>query len=96
MCLAIPGKVLEAFDQRGMRMARVQFGGIVREACLEYVPETQLADYVLVHVGFAISRVDELGASGVGSTDRTGVAGGRRDRTGRINAGNQSHAEVRR
>ncbi len=59
MCLAIPGKVLEAFDQRGMRMARVQFGGIVREACLEYVPETQVGDYVLVHVGFAISRVDE-------------------------------------
>jgi hydrogenase expression/formation protein HypC len=59
MCLAIPGKVLEAFDQRGMRMAKVQFGGIVREACLEYVPETQVGDYVLVHVGFAISRVDE-------------------------------------
>jgi len=59
MCLAIPGKVLEAFDQRGMRMAKVQFGGIVREACLEYVPETQIGDYVLVHVGFAISRVDE-------------------------------------
>lgn len=59
MCLAIPGKVLEAFDRRGMRMAKVQFGGIVREACLEYVPETQIGDYVLVHVGFAISRVDE-------------------------------------
>jgi hydrogenase expression/formation protein HypC len=59
MCLAIPGKVLEAYDQRGMRMARVQFGGIVREACLEYVPETMAGDYVLVHVGFAISRVDE-------------------------------------
>ena len=40
-------------------MAKVQFGGIVREACLEYVPETQVGDYVLVHVGFAISRVDE-------------------------------------
>ena len=59
MCLAIPGRVVEAFDQRGMRMAKVQFGGIVREACLEYVPETQVGDYVLVHVGFAISRVDE-------------------------------------
>ncbi len=59
MCLAIPGKVVEAFDQRGMRMAKVQFGGIVREACLEYVPETEVGDYVLVHVGFAISRVDE-------------------------------------
>lgn len=59
MCLAIPGKVLSDFQHNGMRMARVQFGGIVREACLEYVPETKLGDYVLVHVGFAISRVDE-------------------------------------
>lgn len=59
MCLAIPGKVIESFDQNGMRMAKVQFGGIVREACLEYVPETVVGDYVLVHVGFAISRVDE-------------------------------------
>ena len=59
MCLAIPGKVVEAFDQGGILMAKVQFGGIVREACLEYVPETQVGDYVLVHVGFAISRLDE-------------------------------------
>lgn len=42
-----------------MRMARVQFGGVVREACIDYVPETEAGDYVLVHVGFAISRVDE-------------------------------------
>jgi hydrogenase expression/formation protein HypC len=59
MCLAIPGKVLSDFQQNGMRMAKVQFGGIVREACLEFVPETEIGDYVLVHVGFAISRVDE-------------------------------------
>src|SRR5271170_6102380 len=59
MCLAIPGKVLDTYDQRGLRMARVQFGGILREACLEYVPETQIGEYVLVHVGFAISRIDE-------------------------------------
>ena len=58
MCLAIPGKVIESFEQGGMRMARVQFGGITREACLEYVPETKVGEYVLVHVGFAISRVD--------------------------------------
>jgi hydrogenase expression/formation protein HypC len=62
MCLAIPGKVVDTFDQRGLRMAKVQFGGIVREACLEYVPETQVGQYVLVHVGFAISRVDEAEA----------------------------------
>jgi len=59
MCLAIPGKVIETFDQNGMRMASVQFGGIVREACLEYVPDTKPGEYVLVHVGFAISKVDE-------------------------------------
>ncbi|MGC2637547.1 MAG: HypC/HybG/HupF family hydrogenase formation chaperone [Acidobacteriaceae bacterium] len=59
MCLAIPGKVVETYSHEGMHMARVQFGGVTREACLEYVPETQVGEYVLVHVGFAISRVDE-------------------------------------
>ena len=59
MCLAIPGKVIETFDQAGMRMGKIQFGGIVREACLEYVPETQVGEYVLVHVGFAMSKISE-------------------------------------
>ncbi|HVA01523.1 MAG TPA: HypC/HybG/HupF family hydrogenase formation chaperone [Terriglobia bacterium] len=59
MCLGIPGKVLESFDVNGLRMAKVQFGGIVREACLEYTPEAAVGDYVIVHVGFAISKVDE-------------------------------------
>ena len=59
MCLAIPGKVLQEFEFGGMRMAKVQFGGIVREASLDYVPEVKVGDYVLVHVGFAISKVDE-------------------------------------
>ncbi len=58
MCLAIPGKVLEEFDRLGMRMAKVQFGGIVREASLDYTPQAKVGDYVLVHVGFAISTVD--------------------------------------
>ena len=62
MCLAIPGKVVETFDKDGVRMGKVQFGGIVREACLDYVPETQAGDYVLVHVGFAISKIDEAEA----------------------------------
>ena len=62
MCLAIPGKVLSTFDQYGLRMAKVQFGGVVREACLEYVPEVQAGEYVLVHVGFALSRIDEAEA----------------------------------
>lgn len=59
MCLGIPGKVLDTFDVKGLRMGRVQFGGIVRETCLECVPEAQVGDYVVVHVGFAISRIDE-------------------------------------
>lgn len=58
MCLGIPGKVLESFDANGLRMAKVEFGGIVRDACLEYTPEAQVGDFVIVHVGFAISRVD--------------------------------------
>jgi hydrogenase expression/formation protein HypC len=62
MCLAIPGKVVETYDQGGLRMARVQFGGITREACLEYLPETRTGEYVLVHVGFAITKVDEVEA----------------------------------
>jgi hydrogenase expression/formation protein HypC len=58
MCLAIPGKVLEEFEQGGMRMAKIQFGGIVREASLDYVPAANVGDYVLVHAGCAISIVD--------------------------------------
>jgi hydrogenase expression/formation protein HypC len=59
MCLAVPGKILTIDDAAGLRQARVQFGGITRIASLELVPEAQLGDYVLVHVGFAISRIDE-------------------------------------
>jgi len=59
MCLAIPGKIVELHDRDGVRMSKVDFGGITREACLEYVPEAVIGDYVMVHVGFAISRVDE-------------------------------------
>jgi len=58
MCLAIPGKVLDTYDRQGLRMSKVQFGGVVRETCLEYVPEAEVGDYVLVHVGFALSTVD--------------------------------------
>jgi len=58
MCLAIPGQVVSIEQSNGMRMGRVQFGGIVRQASLEFVPEAQIGDYVLVHVGFAISRID--------------------------------------
>jgi hydrogenase expression/formation protein HypC len=58
MCLAIPGKILDSEEQGGLRVGRVQFGGIVREARLDFVPEAQVGDYVMVHVGFAISKVD--------------------------------------
>jgi hydrogenase expression/formation protein HypC len=58
MCLAIPGKVEEIYDRGGMRMARVGFGGVMRETCVEYVPAAKVGDYVLVHVGFALSVVD--------------------------------------
>ena len=59
MCLGIPGKVTEVFDRNGLRMGKVEFGGIVKEACLTYTPKAQVGDYVIVHVGFAISQVDE-------------------------------------
>jgi hydrogenase expression/formation protein HypC len=58
MCLAIPGKILDSEMRNGIRYGRVQFGGVVREACLDFVPEAAIGDYVIVHVGFAISRVD--------------------------------------
>jgi hydrogenase expression/formation protein HypC len=60
MCLAIPGKLIEIqTDPQGLRMGRADFGGIVKQICLDYTPEVQTGDYVLVHVGFALSKVDE-------------------------------------
>jgi hydrogenase expression/formation protein HypC len=59
VCLAIPGKLMAKTDEGGMLCGRVEFGGIVRTACLDFVPEAEVGDYVLVHVGFAISRIDE-------------------------------------
>ena len=59
MCLAIPGRINSLHENVGVPMARVDFGGITREACLSYVPDARVGDYVLVHVGFAISKVDE-------------------------------------
>lgn len=60
MCLAIPGKVIAIEeDPQGVKMAKANFGGIVKQICLEYTPEVKLGDYVLVHVGFALGRVDE-------------------------------------
>src|SRR6516225_8929365 len=59
MCLAVSGKVVHAEECAGLRVGRVQFGGIVRSVRLYFVPEAEVGDYVMVHVGFAISRVDE-------------------------------------
>jgi hydrogenase expression/formation protein HypC len=59
MCLAIPGKILSSEENSGMRAGRVQFGGIVRSVRLDFLPEAAVGDYVMVHVGFAISKVDE-------------------------------------
>lgn len=62
MCLGIPGKVLDVRREDGLLMGTVQFGGITKQACLEYVPEARPGDYVVVHVGFALSRIDEAEA----------------------------------
>ena len=62
MCLAVPGQVTEIYDSMGMRMGRVNFGGIVKQVCLAYLPEIAVGDYTIVHVGFAISKVDEESA----------------------------------
>lgn len=62
MCLGIPGKVIETYREHDVLMGRVEFGGIARRVCLEHVPEVQPDEYVLVHVGFALSRLDEAEA----------------------------------
>ena len=62
MCLAIPGRLLSRDESNGMLRVRIEFAGIVREACLDFLPEAEVGDYVLVHVGFAITRVDEKDA----------------------------------
>jgi hydrogenase expression/formation protein HypC len=59
MCLGIPGRIIEVRQQDGLPMGKVEFGGIAKEVCLAYTPEAAVGDYVIVHVGFAISRVDE-------------------------------------
>jgi hydrogenase expression/formation protein HypC len=62
MCLGIPGKVIEVYDQSGTKMAKVDFGGITKEVCVAYVPEIEVGEYAIVHVGFAISKLDEKAA----------------------------------
>jgi len=62
MCLAIPGRVDEILVEGDMKIGRVNFGGVVKRVCLDYVPEIEVGDYTIVHVGFAISKIDQENA----------------------------------
>jgi hydrogenase expression/formation protein HypC len=62
MCLAVPGKILEIEERDLTRMAKVDFGGVVKDVCLAYLPDIQVGDYTIVHVGFAIQKLDEASA----------------------------------
>jgi hydrogenase expression/formation protein HypC len=59
MCLGIPGEILEVHDDNGLRVGKVRFAGITREVCLQYVPDANPGEYVVVHVGFAIAKIDQ-------------------------------------
>jgi len=59
MCLGVPGKIIETYEANGLKMGKIDFGGVTREACLEYVPEAQIGEYTVIHVGFAISLLSE-------------------------------------
>lgn len=62
MCLGVPGKITEIYEQNGIRMAKADFGGVSKEICLAYLPEIGVGDYTIVHVGFAITQLDEQSA----------------------------------
>lgn len=62
MCLAVPGQVESIHEEHGTRMGRVNFGGVIKEVCLAYLPDVAVGDYTIVHVGFAISKIDEASA----------------------------------
>jgi hydrogenase expression/formation protein HypC len=62
MCLAVPGRIEEIFQKEGLKMAQVDFGGVRREVCLDYVPEAVVGEYCIIHVGFAISLLSEVEA----------------------------------
>lgn len=62
MCLGIPGQVTAIYEADGLLMGKVDFGGVVKEVCLAYVPDIQIGEYTIVHVGFAITRLDEESA----------------------------------
>ena len=65
MCLGIPGKVVEFYREHDLLMGKVDFGGVLKRVCLEYIPDAAVGDYALVHVGFALTRLDESEAGRV-------------------------------
>jgi hydrogenase expression/formation protein HypC len=65
MCLGIPGKVVEIYREHDLLMGKVDFGGVLKRVCLEYIPEVAVGEYALVHVGFALTRLDETEAQRV-------------------------------
>ncbi|HSM25219.1 MAG TPA: HypC/HybG/HupF family hydrogenase formation chaperone [Anaerolineaceae bacterium] len=62
MCLGIPGKIIELEDSIGMKMAKIDFGGVVRSACIEAIPEAKVGDYTIIHAGFALNILSEAEA----------------------------------
>jgi hydrogenase expression/formation protein HypC len=62
MCLAVPGKIIETYNAGDLKMAKVDYGGVVKEACLAYVPEADVGQYIIVHAGFALNLLDEAEA----------------------------------
>jgi hydrogenase expression/formation protein HypC len=62
MCLGVPGKIIDIYESNGLSMGKIDFGGVQREACLAYVPEAQVGDYTLIHVGFALNLISEAEA----------------------------------
>ncbi len=62
MCLGIPGKIVEIYQNGPLRMGKVDFGGVTKETCLEYVPEAQVGDWTIIHVGFALNVLTEQDA----------------------------------
>ena len=62
MCLGIPGKIVDIYEANGLIMGKIDFGGVIKESCLAYVPEAKIGDYTIVHVGFALNIIDEAEA----------------------------------
>ncbi len=59
MCLGVPGKIIEIYTSGGLKMCKVDFGGVVREACIETIPEAEVGQYTIVHAGFALNLLSE-------------------------------------